>query len=245
MKLQVVKIDKRYVAISDEHLKIGDTILYGNPEGKEDWNWGFNIINSEERLLHYSKMKEMFDTIVPISSKAKPLSNKIIATDTSFKLEGIPQFELEKEDFIELAEAQYPYVNTSIEEVNKVHNTKVDSKRIAFIQDYRAAQKRGCYSIEDIQKAIGFGKDLYEDIKRNIRDGEERKLFTSDFIKSLNQPKKLVAIEVATINSLHSFPTEAGKNEPLIIINNLYPNGVLTIKQYYYEQTIFCKIFAG
>lgn len=76
MKLQVYKTEQGYVAVSDEEIKIGDWCILLDSLG--------NIFSSIARqYIGKEKGHYINDGI-----------RKIVATDTSFKLEGIPQFEL-------------------------------------------------------------------------------------------------------------------------------------------------------
>jgi len=225
MKYQIVNCDKGYVAISDEKITEG---FFLHPKGV--------IFPVTEIYIRG-----------PISTG---LMKKIIATDTTFKLEGIAQFELpaildggESTDLIELAETKYPYIDTSIGDINKVHNIKVDSKRIAFIQGYKAAQEKGCYTEEDMEKAFLAG-EKWEDRNQSIDRGEITSfpdaLNVHDFIDSLKQPKKLVAIEINDMEASQwiSNEKEHGRvniNLPIVTKSEQHPDGLLTIKQYFYE----------
>ena len=123
------------------------------------------------------------------------VSNKIIATDTSFKLEGIPQFELP-----------------------------------AILDGVESTEEKGCYSIEDMRKAYNLGYS-------NGEQGFDEESFEERFI---NQPKKLVAIEILT-RKTHPRADEYTKDGDIIDVpftqdkSPEYPDGLVIIKQYYYE----------
>lgn len=244
MKQQVVKTNKGYVVISEEIPK--QRFMKTKDEGK----WALHLSESwiGQLSLTYGGMWriewKVSDSIGYLLSDPHSPENyrMIVATDTTFKLEGIAQFELpaildggESTDLIELAETKYPYIDTSIGDINKVHNIKVDSKRIAFIQGYKAAQEKGCYTEEDLRKAIN---EVFNIVFKNsllIKEDSER--ITYDVINSLKQPKKLVAIEVDT-TAIAGYTQEGDtcvKEMFKMVKSEQYPDGLLTIKQYFYE----------
>lgn len=161
------------------------------------------------------------------------VSNKIIATDTSFKLEGIAQFKLE--DTIEFPQdiiQQLSYEGKSITEIN------------GFKNGYKAAQEKGCYSIEDMRKAYEAGRDRgfwEEDYKDGSKILEQNAPKFEVFIESLNQPKKLIAIEVdmtmKKVGSQIVGGLKLGDYEEVMNIteSEKYSDGLLTIQKYYYE----------
>lgn len=195
MKLQIVKTDKGYVAISDEAPIKGEYYLF--------------TFNNANTIFNQANEKSEF-------------YKKIVATDTSFKLEGIAQFEFEDniEEIYMLANKAMEGGKGLPDDLKEFRGKAVDWGFDKFVKGYRAAQEKGCYSIEDIKKAL---------VLKNMGYGEKH------IIESLNQPKKLVAIEVNSVSDGHFTPTEVGKNEPLIIANDLYPDGILTIQKYYYD----------
>lgn len=178
MKLQVIKTDKGYVAVSDEKLKRDD--------------WGIDL--TESLLTKCLRTEE--------NSYWNKNCKKIIATDTSFKLQGVPQFKL-------------PAVLDGAESVDK------------------AAQEKGCYTEDDMRNAymtgsissLNWNKAKIEENFNHLKRAEE-------YINSLKQPKQLVGIEVD--HEMIGHPHE-WVDTPILIKSEEYPNGLLTVKQYYYE----------
>jgi len=214
MKQQVVKTNKGYVAISDEKITEG---FFLHPKGV--------IFPVTEIYIRG-----------PISTG---LMKKIIATDSTFKLEGIPQFELEKDELEKMAleYASLPYKNWPKDAQVILLE---DNARLDFIAGYKAAQSKGCFTEEDIIKAIRFGKDLWKDAENQVKNGVKKQLFVKDFIDSLKQPKKLVAIEINDMEASQwiSNEKEHGRvniNLPIVTKSEQHPDGLLTIKQYFYE----------
>lgn len=217
MKLQVVKTNKGYVAVSDENIKEND--------------WYFNPFI---KVFHKHQVeKGIFGPILG--------SNKIIATDTSFKLEGIPQFELEKvedvDTFVKSCLNEWGLVDT--EPHNDLEKGRRIGLKIGLFYGYKAAQEKGCYTEEDLRKAINNVFNIV--FKNRLLIKEDLKRITYDIINSLKQPKQLVGIEVETnspyFDTEHQEERERNPSEikPLINKSEDYPNGLLTIKQYFYK----------
>jgi len=212
MKLQVIKPRFGYMAVSEE------LIL----PGRHWW------IHPETEHLGFAE---------------EPLKSpylRIIATDTSFKMEGIPQFEFENkeiEDVKNLCYKEFGYTKSTISNAHTGGNV-LDG----FIAGYKAAQSKGCFTQEDMRKAMEEG---YKHCTDSAMDYEDR---FKRLIDSLKQPKKLVAIEVEESFKKPSETAIADEmktsgninNIPLVQIPKItkseeYPDGLLTIKQYFYE----------
>lgn len=158
----------------------------------------------------------------------------IIATDTSFKLEGIPQFELEKEGWKSEIKKVFP----------KLYNSNLDKVFIrhtedGFMEGYKAAQEKGCYSIEDMNWVANMASGMALSGK-SLSDINNQLTIK---IQSLNQPKKLVAIEVEPYFTDEAERLEGLmrdgegiKPEPLIVKSEEYPDGLLTVQKYYHEK---------
>jgi len=209
MKLQVVKTDKGYVAVSDEPIRCDEA----SGLIRNIWYVFEGIIYKRE----YSHPKN---------------SSKIVATDTTFKLKGIPQFELEKE-----VDILKRLANDSWEGCHGCDESDKNFWINGFIHGYKTAKSKGCFTEEDIRKAYRSNGPLNKE---------------DEFIDSLKQPKKLVAIEVETqkvpvISDKEYEELEKGTREytdtkpfdvELVVPQNKseqYPDGILTIKQYFYE----------
>lgn len=205
MKLQIVKTNQGYVAISDEKPYQKDT------KTKDESKWALLLFDSwvgrlsmEYRGLWRIEWKVSDSVGNLLSDPHQPENYRmIVATDTSFKLEGIPQFEL-------------PAVLTGAE----------------------STEEKGCYSIEDMRKAYEAGNDRgfwEEDYKDGSKILEQNAPKFEVFIASLNQPKKLVAIEVETEIVSKTKVWETGNTSAWQESIPKANDGLLTIQKYYYE----------
>lgn len=208
MKLQVIKTDKGYVAITKDLVDMGKPYLMQGI--------GTEIrIRGEKHDISWTKW-----------------ASKIVATDTSFKLERIPQFELEKtEDDEPLAETDFNHLG---------YKTGKQDFKVGFVRGYRAAKEKGCYTEEDMENAFLAG-EKWEARNQSI-DRKEPLEFTEalnvhEFIDSLKQPKQLVAIEVES-GAIGGYTQEGGTYVHTyfqVTKSEEYLDGLLTIKQYFYE----------
>lgn len=240
MKLNIIKTNRGYVTISDEQPSQKHTRT--EDEGK----WVVSLFNSwvGQLSMEYRGLWriewEVSPTIGNLLSDPHPSDNyrMIVATDTTFKLSGIPQFELENLiDDEPLAEADFKHLG---------YKTGKQDFKVGFVRGYRSAQEKGCYTIEDMRQAYDSGKQRQfweEDYKEGSKILEQNALNFDNFIESLNQPKKLVAIEVETErrNVLdlderglmgYTTITDFKKKYPDI---KKHPDGLLTIKEYFYD----------
>jgi hypothetical protein len=141
---------------------------------------------------------------------------KIIATDTSFKMEGIPQFELED---------NIPYLQTTDKD-----------QQWAYKEGYRAAKSKGCFTEEDMKS---FSKFVTSNLMKHS-DKNGGYLGIDKVFNMWNQPKKLVTIEIDDMEASQWISNEKGHGRvniklPIITKSEQYPDGLLTIKQYFYE----------
>lgn len=204
MKLQIVKTTQGYVAISDEPKKEGQHFACVN----QLKTTGYVSIHTDYNM-------------------ADICCYPIIATDTTFKLEGIPQFELEKSPLREelrdiIAEDWYKH--------------KDDEPYIEQTADdcYKAAQSKGCFTEEDMNWVANMASGMAYSGKTSSEIANQLTIK----INSLKQPKKLVAIEVGTRLALAGYNEKGNaymKEVFKMIESEQYPDGLLTIKQYYYE----------
>lgn len=193
MKLQVVKTDKGYVAVSD-----------------------FKNINKVDRYYNL-KSKMFLDHDYEDLTSLTENDVKIIATDTSFKLEGIPQFELESVSAGSIAIDAWNKISTP--EDADIAPYYIDG----YMNGYEAAQSKGCFTEEDVKRAL---------VLKNMGYGEKY------ILDSLKQPKKLVAIEVDTRLALAGYNEKGNaymKEVFKMIESEQYPDGLLTIKEYFYD----------
>jgi len=181
MKLQVIKTEQGYVAVSNEEIKEGN--CYVSPTG----------------IWFYTNKD----------------CKKIIATDNSFKLEGISQFELEE-----------TIVGKPLDDYIREKHTQEEC--IGFIAGYRAAQSKGCYTKEDLREVINICRIA---IINNIKY-----LYEDKIIEGIAEPKNLIAIEVEELQVFSHYSQDLmkvavykGCGEPKVT------NGLLTVKNYIYE----------
>lgn len=203
MKLQTIKTQQGYVAVSDE----------------------------EAEEVHYRLF--LHDNSIYQGSMEKgihPDSRKIIATDDSYKLEGVPQFELEVQDetcfFCKIRD--------------KGHSLQYRD-RDWFQEGWDAAQSNSCYTEDEWERLTSdawLNEPNPNDFSHNSFIYASKAIF-----KSLKQPKELVAIEVEEDwipDYSHNKPSfyansYTKKFLPKLIKSEQYPDGLLQVKQYYYE----------
>jgi hypothetical protein len=213
MKLQVIKTDKGYVAVSDEPKKQGH---------------------------HFACTNQLKNGYVPIHNDfgmADDCCKPIVATDTTFKLEGIPQFKLEKKRNIlfEATDRAYKYLyalgyfTTPTHEGKIVENLLIEARA-------EADEEKGCYTEEDIIKGIKLFNRAHKEADIKPKKGQDFIDAMYEYvISSLKQPKQLVAIEVETIQASQWVANEKGHGRQNIEIPKANDYGLLTIKQYFYE----------
>jgi len=210
MKLQVIKTDKGCVAVSSEPIRCDEASgLIG-----DIWYVFKGVIYKRD----YSHPKDCL---------------KIIATDSTFKLEGIPQFELENklpsEEFT-WAEFRDFYLKVSTLAKGERGLHSLGEFRIGYNEGYKAAQSKGCFTEEDMRKAFDRGE-----WDGSGKSEATRNAIFYNFIDSLKQPKKLVAIDVETLIIAGKGKGEKSTNILNITKSEHYPDGLLVVKQYYYE----------
>lgn len=239
MKLQVIKTDKGYIAIDKVcPVKLNEWCI-------EKWEGEGNYIDENGHNWFIRRMNMNCDV-------NDPECHKIIATDNSLKLEGIPQFELEKvedvDTFVKSCLNEWGLVDT--EPHNDLEKGRRIGLKIGLFYGYKASQEKGCYTEEDLRKAINNVFNIV--FKNRLLIKEDLKRITYDIINSLKQPKQLVGIEVETqkipvISDKEYEELEKGDRQhtdinPFTIEMPIpqtkseeYPNGLLTVRQYYYS----------
>ena len=113
MKLQVIQTDKGWVAISDEKSNKGDTAYVPDTSLCLGFLGKCGLDKQEQEKA---------------TKEAGFKFYKVIATDTSFKLEGIPQFELEVEPKKPVAievETNNPYFDTEYQEMRERNKSEI------------------------------------------------------------------------------------------------------------------------
>lgn len=184
MKLEVIKTNRGYVAISNE--KVTGCIGY-NPETK-----------SIEFFASHPKYDES--------------GLKIIATDSSFKLEGIPQFELSPKRILTDEEIDSIWLNH--EEVDCSHNTYLIVAKA--IQNY-LNKELIAIEVEESDYTYEEFKNLPEsDITNKIEDEEFK------YSEGNETSEQWFYGNIKWIRSLLG-------QKPVII------DGLLTVKQYIYK----------
>lgn len=203
MKLQVIKPRFGYMAVSEEPIF----------PGRHWW------IHPETEHLGFAEE--------PL--KAPYL--KIIATDTSFKMEGIAQFKLEKE-----VDILKRLANDSWEGCHGCDESDKNFWINGFIHGYKTAKSKGCFTEEDMKS---FSKFVTSNLMKHS-DKNGGYLGIDKVFNMWNQPKKLVTIEIDDMEASQWISNEKGHGRvniklPIITKSEQYPDGLLTIKQYFYE----------
>lgn len=193
MKLDVIKIDKGYVAVSNGKIEVDD---------------------------HYLSNNEIYVLCTNLNGKN---SKKIIATDTTFKLEGVPQFELEEThiDYISWNEANKIFEKE--EWRNPDLSNKEDELAVSAIHlGYKTALQNYQYTEENLRKAFEAGNNYGHNESLNY--SAHHFPDEDEYIQSLKQPKELIGIEVETDDTgctCISDPLSCCIHEPKIVNNKL------------------------
>ncbi len=231
MKLQVIQTEKGYMVVSEEEIKERD--WFYNPIDCNKYGYSDKIHICKSTPLD-GFTKESIHIITGDFRFARENCKKIVATDQSFKLDGIPQFELENPD---------DELYNQIPNIGKGDGIEQLFFGDGYISGYKAATKQ--YTEEDLRTAIFKAIDIW----MNNMTEDSAEINEKDFqsiIQSLNQPKKLVAIDVETeqiifkekYNSCEYNNERVGCIADICNCYTLIPkviNGFLTVKQYYYE----------
>lgn len=227
MKLQVIKTHKGYLVVSNYNTEISEGSWFIDEFGLRKARW-------------YTKDKTQ---------------RLVIATDTTFKLEGIPQFELENN--IEL--------NFNYQDVDELDNKPdlqkwVDNNELEALIDEskggiigyihrehideitgllnKVSQQKGCYTEEDlkIMKSEFFNQFCLRTLSGTEITGDVWNWIQSH-LQSLKQSKKLVAIDVEEEIYYLSYgeDTHLPRIRTKVTKSEQYPDGILTTKKYYYE----------
>lgn len=133
------------------------------------------------------------------------------------------RFELEKDDWQSEIKKVFPRLYNSGMDKDFIRHTED-----GFMEGYKAAQSKGCFTEEDMKS---FSKFVTSNL---MKHSDENGVYLGiDKVFSMwNQPKKLVAIEVEheMIGHPHKWV-----DTPILNKSGEHPDGLLTIKQYYYE----------
>lgn len=193
MKLQTIKTEKGYVAISGEKINI------------DDWYVCWDEL--------YNPAKYSIYNLVSTANGKNP--KKIVATDSSFKLEGIPQFKTENDWEDALQKTPLFYI----------------PEKMAFVKGWNAAKSEGCFTEEDVKNAFQAGW-----LCNDTSDCAEEEI---KYISSLKTLKQLVAIDVLSGIKTTVYP---GTDKPSVTETHYslrkseqYSDGLLTVKEYFYE----------
>lgn len=172
IKYTLHKISEGFIITSDEEIKEKDYVLV-----QSKWIQKCEIVHDFDAINIDWNFEIGFCTIAGTQCK------KIIATDTSLKIEGIPQFKLEEAD-----RPIYKLANIHWKNYHRAHslgdNPVSDEILKPYVEFYKAAQS-GCFTEE---KCLGIINLL-----KNLPKGQDEEEAVRKFLK---QPKQLVAIEV-------------------------------------------------
>lgn len=163
MKLDVIKIEQGYVVVTSlEHQRMYDWYI-------DDANQIRQVLVEDdeywESRRHYTK---------------------ILYTDNTFKLEGVPQFELEDDN-----EAHNFAYTQSLFSNKEMQNISYYNLRLG----YESAQSKYQYTEEDLRKAFEAGKHfgeietLFNHTDSITREQYEATFHVDEYIQSLKQPK--------------------------------------------------------
>lgn len=208
-EFKTIKTDKGYVAVGKAEEGIHPEVNYF--DDKVDF-FGFvkmqDFLSKEYNWFFVNGIKENNRTVY-----------KILATNTSFKLDGIDQFELEDEIKSMAFDAAFN---------SNINNNNLVLAATSWYDGYKAAQSKGCYTEEqavDLMRWVVDNYDktpMYMDVLRSK-------------VQSLNQPKTLASIEV----EMEQYFID-GKNpyigEFIPFCKPKLTNGSLTVVKYNYAK---------
>ncbi len=188
MRLEVIKIDKTYVAISDKPTEVPVVFPKYVVEKLTTGNWMFWQIDN------------------PNDWDAKT-QRDILATDTSFKLEEIGQFEL-------------PAVLTGVESTNSFTREDVE---LIVVRTLKSILVKG----QEFKLA-----GLVRDYERGMMDRHPKKLIAIEVDEVFRRPtEEDITSEMNTSGDINNLPLIV---LPKIIKSEEYPNGMLQVKEYIY-----------
>lgn len=228
MKLQLHKTKKGYIAYNEHKIQ------------PSDWMISFTDDESYGEIWKHDG-----------SGYISPDDRKIIATDTSFTIKGVPQFQLpttrKEEKSPTLESIIESHFNSYIEKV-RISSASIDKQRdrdryLGFIEGYKIALNT--YSEDDLKSAIAFGGTKVA-MKESLNSNEVGRFI--ECLKSVKSSKKvskkLVAIDVEVDDEwLKEFTPFGGPYDydssyisPYKIVKSKqYPNGLLQVDEYLYE----------
>lgn len=170
-ELTIIQTKQGMVAVSDEPIKGGDYVY--NEISKEIYR-----ITIKEEVVNYEK--------------------KIIATDSTFKLEGVPQFEVEKDEATKYAfeslknkwQHLYTFGNP-----HKPYPRNFEDEFNHIVIGYKAAQSKYRFTEEDVRKAYLLGFD-----ELNYINPEDK---IQQLLSKLTKPKQLKSIVVDSLDEVN------------------------------------------
>ena len=149
------------------------------------------------------------------------------------------RFELEKDDWQSEIKKVFPRLYNSGMDKDFIRHTED-----GFMEGYKAAQSKGCFTEEDMNWVANMASGMAYSGKTSSEIANQLTIK----INSLKQPKQLVSIEVeetfkrpSEIDISNEMKTSGNINNlsliqtPKVIKLEDHPDGLLTIKQYYYE----------
>jgi len=192
--------NKGYILTNKDKINIGD--------------WYYDTLISKYAsvgpLQMCSNSLEETDLIKSVSGNISHIDfvYKIIATDTNFKIKGIPQFESDKN-----------LLNNVIK--NKYSDPSMLLERTVFRKGYNFAKDKYGYTLEDIKNAfkagVNSGRNNFDTYTESNNILNEQK-----YIKTIIASKLIYGIEVEKENN--------NLNYPMMSFSNEYPNGLIEVK---------------
>jgi hypothetical protein len=99
MNYTLHKTSLDFVITSDEKLSINDLIISGNISLKKDWNWNYHIIDTEEKLINFTKLQEvMCNDIFPINV----ITKKVICRENQIDFSALNEIDKKKIGWIDV-----------------------------------------------------------------------------------------------------------------------------------------------
>jgi hypothetical protein len=215
--LDILKTEKGLVAVNNSYIDKEDYIVHNNKIYKVTGRDTFHLIVYEKNV--YVGSLDFIDC------------KKIIATDITFKVGKLPQFELEDE--LSFLNYQASYL--------KDHYKWSDKELQIALDFYKKGYQTKGYGEEDLRKAINFGATLeFGNISIDYTkypNGEVEQL-----IETVIKPsKELSSIEIdythisGAYDPLDDDDIEFGDIDIITIVkSDQYPDGLLKVKKYNY-----------
>lgn len=208
MRLEVVKTDKGYVVIDNE-------IIPYNPDGGTNGN--FLCLGEIEANIGHGVRPGDKQYVTPFVKNVGNCQScrKIIATDTTFKLDGVPQFLLEKSDKVIYTEEQ---INPVIKFLKRIAEG-------ADVNNYAWREANELLlTLEEPEKhliaiEVDLAKSLHYDSYHNS--------YNKDYDKYIAARSYIVP---ATKEVFESW----GKTDLRLLKSESFPDGILPIVKYIY-----------